>query len=161
MCIRDSYTIIHQVGDANLFAVKETAVARNLSPDLLSHYFILGHLDNQSMTAALDAASLVISRAGSTTLFEIALKGKPAIVIPIPESISHDQKTNAYTYARTGAARVIEEENMTDSIFTTTITDILQNELNYQTMQTAALNFTNKTAAATLASTLINIGNEH
>lgn len=155
------YTVIHQVGDSNLFSVKETALARGLASELLARYFILGHLDNQNMTAALDAANLVICRAGSTTLFEIALKGKPSIVIPIPETISHDQKSNAYTYARTGAAIVIEEENMTDSILTANLNDILQNELTYQTMQNAALNFTNKNAAATLATTLINIGNEH
>ncbi len=155
------YTIIHQVGDANIFAVRETALARKLPQDQLSRYFILGHLDNTSMTAALDAAALIIARAGSTTLFEIALKGKPSIIIPIPESISHDQKTNAYTYANTGAATVLEEANMTDSLLVSAITSIMENELTYQTMQNAALNFTNKTAAATLATTLINIAQEH
>ncbi len=38
-----------------------------------------------------------------TTITEVALWGKPAILIPIPESISHDQRTNAYAYAHTGA----------------------------------------------------------
>lgn len=155
------YTIIHQVGDANLFAVRETALARKLPEDQLARYFILGHLDNKSMTAALDAAALVISRAGSTTLFEIALKGKPSIIIPIPEGISHDQKTNAYTYAKTGAATVLEESNMTDSLLVSAINSIMQNELTYQTMQTAALNFTNAHAADTLATTLLNIAQEH
>ena len=49
------------------------------------------------------------SRAGATAITEIALWKKPAILIPIPESISHDQRTNAYAYARTGYHRGLDQ----------------------------------------------------
>jgi UDP-N-acetylglucosamine--N-acetylmuramyl-(pentapeptide) pyrophosphoryl-undecaprenol N-acetylglucosamine transferase len=60
------------------------------------------------MRDALACADLVVSRAGST-IFEIASWAKPSIIIPLPNSISHDQTSNAYAYGNTGAASVIEE----------------------------------------------------
>lgn len=155
------YTIIHQAGEKNAVAVKQTALARNLPSEYLNRYFVLGHMPAHYMTAALDAATIIIARAGSTTIFEIALKGKPSIIIPIPEDISHDQRTNAYAYARSGAASVIEERNLTDGLLFAEITRILSNPNEISAMQTAARNFTTPNAAVTLATTLKNIALEH
>ena len=68
---------------------------------------------------------MVVSRAGANSIAEISLWGKPAILIPIPESVSHDQRTNAYSYAHTGAAIVLEEENLTPHLFVSEIKRIM------------------------------------
>ena len=112
-------------------------------------------------SAAQSAASIIISRAGSGTIAEIALKGKPSIIIPIPEDISHDQRTNAFAYARTGAASVIEEKNLTDGLLTAEITRILSDEQVRTSMSAAAKSFTHPDAAYTLADTLLGIAAEH
>ena len=65
-----------------------------------SLYHPIAFLPAETLHVALSAAAIVISRAGSTTIFETALHGKPSILIPIPENVSHDQRTNAYAYAR-------------------------------------------------------------
>ena len=113
------------------------------------------------MSALFEASSLVISRAGSTTLFEIALHGTPSIVIPIPEEISHDQRTNAYAYARTGAATVMEEGNLTPYLLTSEIQSIMNDQARYEAMSRAARNFSNPNAAENIASILIGIALEH
>ena len=101
------YTIVHQTGKANVANVSESASALIADETLRGRYFAHGYLTPEQMAAAQDAAALIISRAGSGTIFEIALKGKPSILIPIPEDVSRDQRSNAYAYARSGAASVL------------------------------------------------------
>jgi UDP-N-acetylglucosamine--N-acetylmuramyl-(pentapeptide) pyrophosphoryl-undecaprenol N-acetylglucosamine transferase len=155
------FTLLHQTGDSNVNEVTEAATALITDRELLARYFVLGHLNQEQFAAAQQAASLVITRGGSTTLFELALLGKPAIIIPIPEDISRDQRSNSYAYARGGGAVVIEEQNLSDDILVAEIRRILSNSEIYQNMSNAAKSFTVNNAAYTLADTLWKIGDEH
>jgi len=113
------------------------------------------------ITAALRAAALVISRAGSGSIYEIALTGKASILIPIPEEISHDQRLNAYAYARTGAAVVMEEKNLTPHLLTAEITRIMGDQALRMHMEAAARAFAPTDAAKQIASILTAIGLSH
>ncbi len=155
------YRIFHQTGAALEQTVIQTAQALVSDSILLSRYYVKGSVTASTMAALLEAASIVITRAGSTSLFEIALHGKPSIVIPIPEEISHDQRTNAYAYARTGAASVLEEGNLTENLLTAEIQSIMGDAVKYQQMSAAAKAFAKPAAAATVAAALISIGIEH
>lgn len=155
------FTIVHQVGKDNLEMIITTV--EQLIPDetLRTNYHPYGHMSATQISAAYDAANIVISRAGSTAIHEIAIKQKPAILIPIPESISHDQRSNAYAYINTGAASVLEEDNLSDGLLVAEITRIM-GDPNIQTeMQTAAAAFAKTDAASIIATALIEIGNEH
>ena len=155
------YTILHQTGADNEKTVRESSAELITDTELLSHYFVKGSLTGTEMHLAESAAALIISRAGTGTIFEIAALGKPAILVPIPEAISHDQRHNAYAYARTGAASVMEEGNLTDGLLTAEINRIMGDATVYKSMQSAAAGFANQTAAEQLADTLIAIANEH
>lgn len=155
------YTIIHQAGSDAADQVKETAISLGIDETLLSRYFVMGSLNAHEMNLAQTAASLIISRAGSGTIFEIAHKRKPAILIPIPEEISHDQRTNAYAYSRAGAAQVLEEGNMTDGLLTTEVSNILNNNERYAQMSNAAAAFVKGDAAEKVVAILVEIANEH
>lgn len=61
------------------------------------------------MPDALAAADLVISRAGASTMEEIAAVGVPAIFIPSPNVTDNHQEHNANSLAQRGAALVIRE----------------------------------------------------
>ncbi len=113
------------------------------------------------MGLALSAAKLVVSRAGTGTIYEIAHKGKPSILIPIPEAVSHDQKTNAYAYARSGAASVLEEDNLTDGLLASEIHRIMGDATIYKAMSIAAASFAKTDAALLISETLIGIAQEH
>lgn len=155
------FTLVHQTGEKNEAQVSETAGRLIQDTTLLERYFVYGSMSGEMIAAAEQAASIIVSRAGSTSIVEIALAGKPSILIPIPEEISHDQRTNAYAYARAGAASVIEEKNMTDGLLTAEITKILSDQAIYTKMSQAAMGFTRPNAAYTLADTILGIGNEH
>ena len=55
------------------------------------------------------AASLVIGRAGALTLAELAIVGKPAILIPLPTAADDHQSKNAAHFERAGAAVVLSQ----------------------------------------------------
>jgi UDP-N-acetylglucosamine--N-acetylmuramyl-(pentapeptide) pyrophosphoryl-undecaprenol N-acetylglucosamine transferase len=155
------YRIFHQTGTELEKTVTQTAQALIPDQELLSRYYVKGSVSGSTMALLLDAASVVISRAGSTSLFEIALHGKPSIIIPIPEGISHDQRTNAYAYARSGAATVLEEGNLTENLLVAEIQSIMTNTQKQADMRLNALNFAKPDSADIIANALISIGIEH
>jgi UDP-N-acetylglucosamine--N-acetylmuramyl-(pentapeptide) pyrophosphoryl-undecaprenol N-acetylglucosamine transferase len=64
------------------------------------------------MNAAYAAADLIISRAGAGTLSELAVVGKPTIVVPSPNVAEDHQTHNARAFADKGAAILLPETNL-------------------------------------------------
>lgn len=155
------YRIFHQVGDANLKDIQLTAQSLLENSPLQSNYYVVGSVPGAVVSQLLDAATLVISRAGSTTLYEIAHHSKPAIVIPIPQEISHDQRSNAYAYAHNGGASVIEEKNLTTHLLVEEIRSIINDPVRNRAMGEAARAQSQPDAAEKIAALLISIGKEH
>jgi UDP-N-acetylglucosamine--N-acetylmuramyl-(pentapeptide) pyrophosphoryl-undecaprenol N-acetylglucosamine transferase len=156
------YRIFHQTGPTQEATVIQSAQALLLDrPDLLANYYVKGTVPGETVAALYGASSIVISRAGSTTLFEIAHHQKPAIIIPIPETISHDQRTNAYHYARVTGASVIEEQNLTPHLLQAEIQSIMSDRARYAKMVVGAGIFSTPHAAEAIANALISIAFEH
>ena len=144
------YEVIHLCGSKNYRSVKiESQVV--LDKELEKYYHLWEFLDEVQLKHALSAASIVISRAGAGSIFEIAACGKPSILIPLPSSASDHQSKNAYQYASTGAAVVIEQENMTHNFFIGKINYLLSNSEKMDEMKKAALQFAKPLAAKAIA----------
>jgi len=154
------YQIIHQVGKANFDDCQKRAHTILEKNELKDRYRLFDFLNDTAMRMTAGASSLVVSRAGSA-IFEFANWGLPAIIIPIPESISHDQKTNAYTYARGGGAIVIEEENLTSSVLLSEISRLMEKEALLAEMSQAAKAYSNPDAGRTIAKALIDVCLSH
>ncbi|CDX13233.1 N-acetylglucosaminyl transferase [Mesorhizobium sp. ORS 3324] len=58
------------------------------------------------MAARMAAAHLVMSRSGASTVSEIAVIGRPALLVPYPHALDHDQAANAAALAAAGGAEV-------------------------------------------------------
>ena len=157
----EKYQVVHQTGAANLDEV--TGRARIILTDNPNghRYKPFGYLDALAMRMAAGAAKLVVSRAGAGGIFEIATWALPSIIIPIPQSISHDQTRNAYSYARAGAAVVIEQNNLTPGVLVSEIERILNNREIAQKMSIAAKGFSRPDAARTIADALLTIAISH
>jgi UDP-N-acetylglucosamine--N-acetylmuramyl-(pentapeptide) pyrophosphoryl-undecaprenol N-acetylglucosamine transferase len=147
--------ILHQTGENNLVEVEKLSRAAILEipveVEAKSRYQPIGFLDVNQMALTLSAADLIVSRAGAGLIFEIAAFGKPSIIIPITNSANNHQRLNAYAYKQSGAAVVIEENNLLKELFLHEIKLILNNKEEYEKMSKAALNFSKKEAAQTLA----------
>jgi UDP-N-acetylglucosamine--N-acetylmuramyl-(pentapeptide) pyrophosphoryl-undecaprenol N-acetylglucosamine transferase len=154
------YNVIHHTGKNNIKIIEETRdVVLQDNPNK-SHYKALAYLNVLELRMASGAADVIISRGGST-IFEIASWAKPAIIVPIPPKTSHDQRSNAFTYARSGAAIVIEEENMSEGVLLAEIERILTIPGEKERMSEAAKTFARRDAAKVIAEELISIGLEH
>lgn len=153
--------IVHQTGQANLKDVEAVASIELAKNPHASRYHPFNYLSEVSMQRAAGIADIIVSRAGANSIAEIGLWKKPAIIIPIPESVSHDQRSNAYAYARTGAAIVIEEENLSPHILASEIQRIVQDTELSKKMIAGAAGFTDPDAARILAREVLTIALEH
>jgi UDP-N-acetylglucosamine--N-acetylmuramyl-(pentapeptide) pyrophosphoryl-undecaprenol N-acetylglucosamine transferase len=68
------------------------------------------------MDKAYSAADLVVARSGALTLSELALVGKPAILVPLPSAAGDHQTKNAMNYVREGAAIVVPDTEATERL---------------------------------------------
>lgn len=156
----EKYQIIHQTGDANLqdtIGRAKVIMGDNLN---LERYQAVGYLNDLSTRMVAGAASLVISRAGST-IFELASWGIPSILVPLPNSAEDHQVKNAYAYARAGACAVIEQANMTPGLLNSEVARILDHEQVRHAMGNAARAFARADAASLIASALLDIAVAH
>ena len=96
-------SIVHQTGEAERDAV---AAAYARFPALPST--VLPFIDD--MPRRLADAELVVSRAGATTLSELAAAGRPAILVPYPHAADDHQRLNAEAVRDAGGAVVLADD---------------------------------------------------
>lgn len=156
----EKYQIIHQTGKINLEIVKNTADVVLLTNPHKDRYKPFDYLNNLALRMAAGAASLVISRAGSS-LFEIASWEKPSIVIPITKSNGDHQRMNAYAYARTGAAVVLEEGNLSGNILSAEVDRLISSPETCAKMSAATKASQHPDAARKIATEILNIALTH
>ncbi|MGC1272355.1 MAG: UDP-N-acetylglucosamine--N-acetylmuramyl-(pentapeptide) pyrophosphoryl-undecaprenol N-acetylglucosamine transferase [Planctomycetaceae bacterium] len=94
-------TIVHQTGERDANAVRTAYERAGIDaevaayfPDLLSRY---------------TKVELAISRAGATTLAELACLGCPAVLMPYPGSVRNHQQRNAEHYRNAGGASIVPD----------------------------------------------------
>jgi UDP-N-acetylglucosamine--N-acetylmuramyl-(pentapeptide) pyrophosphoryl-undecaprenol N-acetylglucosamine transferase len=156
----DQYQIIHQTGTKNFQSMQINAGVALEHHMYRERYIPFGFLNPLAMKMAAGAATLVISRAGST-IFEIAAWGVPSIIIPIGEDVSHDQKKNAFSYARAGACIVVEEANLTPHVLLQEIDKIVSDDDRRKELAAAAKAFSRGDAAETIAREVVALALEH
>lgn len=144
------FEIVHICGRKNLESVEAEAQVV-MDKDLAKFYHPLGFLDEEKLKHLLKASDLIISRSGSGSIFEIAALGKPSILIPLPTSAGDHQAKNAYAYSLTGAAEIIEQENLTRNLFLDRIHFIFLHPDKVEKMKEEALRFSKPLAAKAIA----------
>lgn len=148
------FEIIHQTGRANFQTVNIEAQVV-ISEENLPYYHPFAFLNENEIRHAYAAADFIVSRAGSGSIFEIAALNKPSILIPLPESAQNHQVENAYAYAKTGAAIVLEEANMTPHFFLERIRSVIFDQAETSRMTEAAAQFAKPDAARIITDYLL------
>ncbi len=118
--------IIHVTGEDHLENIKRAASELLSNSPRRSKYQPFGYLSDK-LGPAMMAADLVVSRAGATSLAELAHLKKPTIIIPLPTAAQDHQTVNAEAYEAEEAARVISEENLGQSLFEQNIRALMDN----------------------------------
>ncbi len=153
--------IIHQTGKDNIKEVESLAKVLLEKSEYADRYHPFAYLNTLAIRRSAGAADLIISRAGITTIAEIALWKKPAILIPIPENVSHDQRMNAYAYAHTGAAIVLEQSNISPNLLVSEVRRLLSDVELRKQMSAKSDSFSSLDAAKIIAGEIIAIGLSH
>ena len=156
----EKYYVLHQTGKDNIQEVTATADVILTGNQFKTRYRAFDYLDNLNMGMAAGASNLIISRAGSA-IFEIATWGIPSIIIPITETNGNHQRQNAYNYARSGGAVVIEESNLSPNILLSEIFRIIDDKKISQKMSDGAKSFIKTDASDLIAHEIIKIGLQH
>jgi UDP-N-acetylglucosamine--N-acetylmuramyl-(pentapeptide) pyrophosphoryl-undecaprenol N-acetylglucosamine transferase len=69
----------------------------------------------ENMDTVIENASLVLSRAGASTCSELKVAGRPAILVPLPNSASGHQKHNALAFVQEGRGTILEQNRDFDA----------------------------------------------
>jgi UDP-N-acetylglucosamine--N-acetylmuramyl-(pentapeptide) pyrophosphoryl-undecaprenol N-acetylglucosamine transferase len=101
--------VVHQVGAGEIDRMLLYYEALGLSDRVEARAYI------DDMPAALAEASLVVARAGALTLAELAIMGRPAVLVPLPTATDDHQTLNALEFERAGAAVVVPQYGTTPS----------------------------------------------
>jgi UDP-N-acetylglucosamine--N-acetylmuramyl-(pentapeptide) pyrophosphoryl-undecaprenol N-acetylglucosamine transferase len=94
---------------------------------------------------------LVISRAGASTVAEIAVIGRPSILVPLPGSLDQDQSANADILASAEAAMALSQPQFTPENLAAIITPMLSTPARLAAMAAAARKVAIPDAAERLA----------
>ena len=79
------------------------------------------------MARRIAEAHLVVARAGASTVSELAVIGRPSLLVPYPHALDHDQAANAAEMVAAGGAEVVRQADLTAERFAATLRDALDN----------------------------------
>ena len=79
------------------------------------------------MGERLAEAHLVVCRAGASTVAELAAIGRPAILVPYPHALDHDQAENARVLSEAGGAWLVPEAELTPTELARRLSHLLEN----------------------------------
>jgi len=111
--------VIHQTGQLDYARAVQDYRKRGLKAAVLP--FI------RNMTAAYQQADLVVSRAGATTIFELAALGKPSVLIPYPYATNQHQEMNARSLVQAGGAEMLHQSGLTAEILSKLLVEYMDN----------------------------------
>ncbi|HLD25697.1 MAG TPA: UDP-N-acetylglucosamine--N-acetylmuramyl-(pentapeptide) pyrophosphoryl-undecaprenol N-acetylglucosamine transferase [Candidatus Andersenbacteria bacterium] len=126
--------VIHVTGSEHEAAVKQRATEVLKSAPAVQNYKVFGYLPR--ILPVMAAADVVLSRAGATSLAELAHVRKASIVVPLSGAAQDHQRHNAAVLEAAGAARVLDPDNLGRSLLEQSIRDILNHPEIRATLET-------------------------
>jgi UDP-N-acetylglucosamine--N-acetylmuramyl-(pentapeptide) pyrophosphoryl-undecaprenol N-acetylglucosamine transferase len=139
---RPQMTVAHQTGESDHARVAEAY--RRAGVSVAATPFLY------DMPSAIQAADLVVARAGAMTVAELTTCGKPAILIPLPTAIYDHQTKNARVMEAAGAAILLPQSELTGLKLTQTITAILDDPERMKAMGAASATLRRTDAAESI-----------
>jgi UDP-N-acetylglucosamine--N-acetylmuramyl-(pentapeptide) pyrophosphoryl-undecaprenol N-acetylglucosamine transferase len=119
--------ITHQTGERDLEMVRDGYRRAGLEARVEPFLF--------AMDREMKSATLVICRAGATTLAELMASGRPSILIPLPTATDDHQRRNAQALVAHGAAQMIEQRELTGGRLADEIVALANDEARRRSMR--------------------------
>ena len=109
------------------------------------------------MPVLMAAADVILCRAGASTLSEIAVMGKPAVLVPSPYVTNNHQEKNASVLSERGGAVMLREQEITGDKLFDTVRGLIGNKSGLTDMSYAMLSLGNPEAAETIAKMILEL----
>jgi UDP-N-acetylglucosamine--N-acetylmuramyl-(pentapeptide) pyrophosphoryl-undecaprenol N-acetylglucosamine transferase len=138
---------LHLTGANDMEKVKAAYAARNLTAVVKP---FLAEMD-----LALGVAVVAVSRAGASSLAEMAAMRLPALLVPFPAAADNHQWFNAQAYVATGAARCLEQKDSTPEKVAARLTELVEDAAARGEMQKALDHWQAPQAAARIAAGVV------
>lgn len=142
-------SLVHQTGQRDLSTVRDAYASAGV-PARAEAFF-------DAVAQEMAGADLVISRAGATTLAELAAAGRPALLVPFPAATDDHQRRNAEVLVGAGAAAMIEEKNLSPDRLADTAARLVGDRAQRDRMAKAMRTFARPDAAARIVDRLIEL----
>lgn len=149
--------VLH-ISGKNLFEETRELAGRTMSgldEQTQQRYRLVPYMSAE-MPLALQAAELVICRAGASTLSELAALGKPGILVPLPPAIGGSpQEANAAMFAQKRAAEVILDADLKPEILAERVKYIIASPAYLQSMAETAKGMAKPEATQEIVETVV------
>ena len=141
--LRDRLAITQQCRAEDIARVGQAYAAAGIAAELSTFF--------TDIPARLGAATLVIGRAGGSTVAELAAAGTAAILVPLPIAVNDEQGANAQALVDAGAATLLRQPDFTPAALTARLTALLADPAALRQAGAAARAIAHPDAAARLA----------
>lgn len=148
----DGLYVVHSTGKGGY---EDALAALNLTEDERSRWLVRDYIDD--MGDVIAAADLVLSRAGASSVAEIAALSAPSILVPYPFATADHQTTNARLLSDVGAAVVYADGDIDGDAFRDELLGLLGDAPRRAAMREAARGLAQDKAAQALADKLESI----
>jgi UDP-N-acetylglucosamine--N-acetylmuramyl-(pentapeptide) pyrophosphoryl-undecaprenol N-acetylglucosamine transferase len=128
--VRSRLLVVQQCREEDLGRVKEAYWQAGVSAQLATFF--------PNLPEQMAKAHLVIGRAGASTVAELTVMGRPAILVPLPHALDNDQLQNALRLSDAGAAWCLEQKNYTPEFLAGALADLLTSPDRLQAAAAAA-----------------------
>jgi len=136
--------VTQQAREAEIGALTDNYAAADITRVEAAPFF-------DDMPARIADAHLVVARAGASTCAELAVIGRPSILIPLPTAMSDHQSANAGWLADAGAAVAVAQAGLTPEALGRIIGELLADPARLSRMAGAATGIARPDAAVRLA----------
>ena len=148
--LRARLSVVHQGRDEDGPMVAETYRAAGVAAEVRAYF--------TDLPAQIAAAHIVIARSGASTVAELAVAGRPAILVPLPIATDDHQTDNAQGLAASGGAVVVPQLRFTAEAVATVLTGWLSDPKALATAAAGARSAGHPDAAARLADLVLSTG---
>jgi UDP-N-acetylglucosamine--N-acetylmuramyl-(pentapeptide) pyrophosphoryl-undecaprenol N-acetylglucosamine transferase len=148
--LRARLNIVQQCRPEDLAEVGAAYKAAGVTAELAAFF--------NDLPARMAAAHLVIARSGASTVSELAVVGRPAMLIPFPFATDDHQTANAAVFANAGAAWLLPQRDLSIESLKELLEKILRSPEELARRAAAALSLSKPDAAARLADLIEKIG---
>lgn len=144
--LKGKLRFIHQTGEKDYDRVAEGHRKAGFQAEVEKFVY--------DMPKAYSAASLLVCRAGSSTLAEIAAVGRASVLVPFPYAADNHQEKNARLFVDGGAARLLVQFQSKGEDLAKIIRELIENPERIDRMEQASRLFYKPRAALDVVDTL-------